>query len=185
MNATENLILVGPMGAGKTSIGKRLAERFGLRFVDVDHAIVERNGASIPVLFENLGEAGFRQRERETLAQILAGEGQLVATGGGAVLDADNRQFMRQRGFVVYLRVGVESQIKRVGRDRNRPLLQVDDREQVLRRLSAMREPLYCEIADLTVNTDGLNPIQATALLVGQLAKQWRRSPGATSEHAA
>lgn len=185
MNPTANLILVGPMGAGKTSIGKRLAERFGLRFVDVDHAIVEQSGASVPVLFENLGEAGFRQREREMLAQILAGEGQLVATGGGAVLDADNRRRMRERGFVVYLRVGVESQLKRVGRDRNRPLLQADDREQVLRDLAAVREPLYREIADLTVDTDGLTPAEATAALVGQLAARWQRSSCPTGEHAA
>ncbi|GAB2503545.1 shikimate kinase [Pseudoxanthomonas sangjuensis] len=185
MNPAANLILVGPMGAGKTSIGKRLAERFGLRFVDVDHAIVEHSGASIPMLFEHVGEAGFRQREREMLAQVLAGEGQLVATGGGAVLDADNRRRMRERGFVVYLRVGVESQLKRVGRDRNRPLLQAADREQVLRDLSAAREPLYREIADLTLDTDGLNPHEATCALVGQLAAQWQRGGHAAGEHAA
>ena len=102
MNPATNLILVGPMGAGKSSIGKRLAERFGLRFVDVDQAIVERTGATIPVLFEHVGEAGFRQRERELLAEILQGEGQLVSTGGGAVIDPDNRRLIRGRGFVFY-----------------------------------------------------------------------------------
>ncbi|MFT3763464.1 MAG: shikimate kinase [Pseudoxanthomonas sp.] len=175
MNPAANLILVGPMGAGKTSIGKRLAERFGLRFVDVDHAIVERSGASIPVLFEHVGEAGFRQREREALAEILDGDGQLVATGGGAVLDADNRRRMRERGFVVWLRAGVDQQLRRVGRDRNRPLLHAGDREQVLRELAAVREPLYREVADLALDTDGLSPGEATCALVGQLATQWRR----------
>ncbi len=175
MNPATNLILVGPMGAGKSSIGKRLAERFGLRFVDVDQAIVERTGATIPVLFEHVGEAGFRQRERELLAEILQGEGQLVSTGGGAVIDPGNRRLIRERGFVVWLRVSVESQLKRVGRDRNRPLLQTGDREQVLRELNAMREPLYREVADLALDTDGLSPVEATCTLVGQLATQWQR----------
>ena len=175
MNPATNLILVGPMGAGKSSIGKRLAERFGLRFVDVDQAIVERTGATIPVLFEHVGEAGFRQRERELLAEILQGEGQLVSTGGGAVIDPGNRRLIRERGFVVWLRVSVESQLKRVGRDRNRPLLQTEDRERVLRELSAAREPLYREVADLALDTDGLSPVEATCTLVGQLATQWQR----------
>lgn len=175
MNPATNLILVGPMGAGKSSIGKRLAERFGLRFVDVDQVIVERTGATIPVLFEHVGEAGFRQRERELLAEILQGEGQLVSTGGGAVIDPGNRRLIRERGFVVWLRVSVDSQLKRVGRDRNRPLLQTEDREQVLRELSAAREPLYREVADLSLDTDGLSPVEATCTLVGQLATQWQR----------
>jgi shikimate kinase len=176
MNPAANLILVGPMGAGKTSIGKRLAERFDLRFVDVDHAVVEHSGASIPMLFEHVGEAGFRQRERDMLMQVLAGEGQLISTGGGAVLSADNRQCISERGFVVYLRVSVESQIARIGRDRNRPLLQADDREQVLRNLAAVREPLYREIADLIFDTDGFGPIDATYTLITQLATQWQRT---------
>ena len=175
MNPATNLILVGPMGAGKSSIGKRLAERFGLDFIDVDQIIVERTGATIPVLFEHVGEAGFRERERETLAQILEGEGLLVSTGGGAVIDPDNRRLMRERGFVVWLRAGVESQLKRVGRDRNRPLLQTADREKTLRELSAVREPLYREVADLALDTDGLSPTEATCALVGQLATQWQR----------
>jgi shikimate kinase len=185
MNPAANLILVGPMGAGKTSIGKRLAERFGLRFVDVDHAIVERSGASIPMLFEHVGEIGFRQREREVLADVLSGEGQLVSTGGGAVLDPDNRRRMRERGYVVYLRVGIEAQLKRVGRDRNRPLLQAGDHERVLRDLAAAREPLYREVADLSLDTDGLNPTEATCALVGQLASKWQRGASAAGEHAA
>lgn len=175
MNPATNLILIGPMGAGKSSIGKRLAERFGLRFVDVDQAIVERTGATIPVLFEHVGEAGFRQRERELLAEILQDEGQLVSTGGGAVIDPDNRRLIRERGFVVWLQVSVDSQLKRVGRDRNRPLLQTENREQVLRELSAAREPLYREVADLSLETDDLSPTEATCALVGRLAVQWQR----------
>ena len=127
MNPAPNLILVGPTGAGKTSIGKRVAERFGLVFVDADQAIVDRTGASIATLFEHVGEAGFREREKATLHELLAGHGQLISTGGGAVLDADNRIRMKQRGYVVYLQVSVEAQLKRLGRCTNRPLLQRPD----------------------------------------------------------
>lgn len=176
MNPAPNLILVGPMGAGKTCIGKRLAERFDLRFVDADQAIVERSGAAITTLFEHVGEAGFRQREKDALAQLLMHEGQLLSTGGGAVLDADSRLRIAQRGFVVYLRVSVEEQLKRLGRDRSRPLLQRGDREQVLRDLAIVREPLYREVADLMLDTDELSPSAAAAGLAGQLAQHWQRS---------
>ena len=180
MNPASNLILVGPMGAGKTCIGRRLAERFDLHFVDADQAIVERSGAAITTLFEHVGEAGFRERESITLAQLLMHDGQVLSTGGGAVLDTDSRQRMRQRGFVVYLRVSVEGQLKRLGRDRSRPLLQRGDREQVLRELAITREPLYREVADMMLDTDGLSPGSAAARLAGQLTQAWQRS-----EHAA
>ncbi|MFI3487883.1 shikimate kinase, partial [Klebsiella pneumoniae] len=139
MNPAPNLILIGPMGAGKTCIGRRLAERFTLDFVDVDQAIVDAAGASIPTIFEHSGEAGFRSHEREALARVLEGRGQLVSTGGGAVLDPGNRALIAQRGFVVYLRVSVNAQLERLARDKGRPLLQRPDREQVLHDLAAHR----------------------------------------------
>ena len=152
MNPAPNLILIGPMGAGKTCIGRRLAERFTLDFVDVDQAIVDATGASIPTIFEHSGEAGFRAHERQALAQVLAGRGQLVSTGGGAVLDPDNRALIAKRGFVVYLRVSVAAQLERLSRDKARPLLQRPDREQVLHDLAAHRDPLY---RDLPNQPDG------------------------------
>ncbi len=174
MNPAPNLILVGPMGAGKTCIGRRLAERFGLEFVDADQAIVEDAGTSIASIFENAGEAAFRAREKRVLASVLQGHGQLVATGGGAVLDAENRALIRERGFVVYLRVSVQAQLRRLHRDRSRPLLVREDREQVLQEMARLRDPLYREIADLAVDTDQFTPVEATAHVVVRLAAQWR-----------
>lgn len=175
MNPAPNLILIGPMGAGKTCIGRRLAERFTLDFVDADQAIVEAAGASIATIFELSGEAGFRQHERQTLQGLLAGRGQLISTGGGAVLDAGNRQAIATRGFVVYLRVSVAAQLERLARDRTRPLLQRPDREQVLLDMAAVRDPLYQSLADLTLDTDLYTPADATAQLVLRLASQWQR----------
>jgi shikimate kinase len=176
MNPAPNLVMVGPMGAGKTSIGRRIAERFSLKFADVDQAVVQTCGISIPAIFEQVGQAGFRERERAALATLLAGEGQVVASGGGAVLDADNRALVKARGFVIYLKVDVETQLRRVARDRNRPLLLTGDRRQVLTELMEVREPLYLEVADLVLQADELTPGEATAALVGRLARQWQRS---------
>ncbi len=175
MNCASNLILVGPMGAGKTSIGRRLAEQLQLAFVDADRDIELRTGAAVGTIFECEGEAGFRVRERAALAGLLAGDGQVIATGGGAVLDAANRERMRQRGFVVHLDVGVDAQLQRLARDRTRPLLQRDDREQVLRELSAARASLYADVADLHFHTDGLTAADAACALLRMLDGSWRR----------
>ena len=179
MNPASNLVLVGPMGAGKTSIGRRLSECFRLAFVDADRDIELRTGAAVGTIFECEGEAGFRARERAALAELLAGDAQLIATGGGAVLDPDNRQRMRERGFVVYLQVGVDGQLQRLARDRTRPLLQRDDREDVLRQLSVVREPLYSEVADLCFDTDGLTSAESASALTRLLEGRWQRSAAA------
>ncbi|HVR81629.1 MAG TPA: shikimate kinase [Luteimonas sp.] len=175
MNPAPNLVLVGPMGAGKSSIGKRLAERFGLAFVDADRDVELRTGAAVGTIFECEGEAGFRARERAALAELLGSHGQLIATGGGAVLDADNRKRMRARGFVVYLQVDVAGQLERLARDRTRPLLQREDREDVLRQLAIAREPLYAEVADLRFDTNGLASNDAACQLARLLAEHWQR----------
>ena len=180
MNPAPNLVLVGPMGAGKSSIGRRLAGRFGLAFVDLDREVEQRTGATIPTIFECEGEAGFRLREREVLADLLAGEGLLLASGGGAVLDPDNRRAMAGRAFVVYLHVEPAEQLRRLARDRTRPLLANGDREQVLRTLASAREPLYREVADLRFDTGGCAPPVAVARLGRLLAQRWQRTACAT-----
>jgi len=182
MNPAPNLVLVGPMGAGKSSIGRRLAGRFGLAFVDADREVEARTGASIPTIFECEGETGFRAREAATLAELLLRDGLVIATGGGAVLDAGSRQRMRERGFVVHLQVSLARQLERLARDRSRPLLAGDDRTDVLRRLTEARAPLYAEVADLCFDTDTLFPPQAAAQLARLLDAQWTRATPAHTD---
>ena len=177
MNPASNLILVGPMGAGKSCIGRRLAEHFGLPFLDADRKIEQRTGASVATIFDCEGEPGFRARERAALAEALTAEGVLLATGGGAVLDADNRRLLRERGFVVHLHVSVDQQLQRLARDHTRPLLAGDDRAQVLHDLAASRTPLYAEIADLGFDTDHLTANDAATQLAELLDRHWWR-PG-------
>jgi shikimate kinase len=175
MNPAPNLALVGPMGAGKSAIGRLLGERLGLRFADLDHEVEAAAGAPIPTIFECAGEAGFRERERASLQSLLAGEGLVLATGGGAVLDADNRRLLRERCFVVHLHLDVPAQLQRLARDRSRPLLQRPDREQALRELASIRGPLYAGIADLRFDTGDDNAAHAAGTLAGLLAARWRR----------
>lgn len=175
MNPAANLALIGPMGSGKSCIGRRLAERFGLRFVDADREIEANTGVSIATIFEIEGEAGFRARERGVLAELLAGAESVIATGGGAILDADTRQLLRERSFVVHLDADVEQLLARLARDRSRPLLAGDDREQVLRDLVAVRAPLYAKTADLRFETGEHPPAEAAARLGHLLETCWQR----------
>ncbi|GAB3747894.1 shikimate kinase [Lysobacter olei] len=180
MNPAANLVLVGPMGAGKTTLGRALAARLGLGLRDVDLAVEHEAGDSVAAIFAREGEAGFRAREKAALAKLLAEEGVLIATGGGAVLDAESRQAMRERAFVVYLPVDVATQLARLADDRDRPLLARPDRGQVLQDLAAARTPLYRNVADLVFDTTGLTPDQATTRLAEQLGTHWMRQ-GATA----
>jgi len=179
MKPAPNLVLIGPMGAGKTSIGRRLADRLGLAFVDADQRLEEVTGATVPLIFEHEGEAGFRQREALLIADLMQGQGQLIATGGGAVLSPDNRRHLRERGFVVYLMVGIEHQLKRLARDRTRPLLADGDRRAKLAALAAVRGPLYEQSADLSFDSDGLAVSVAVDRLCTQLQAQWQRAEAA------
>jgi shikimate kinase len=179
MNPAPNLVFVGPMGAGKTSIGKRLAQQLGLAFVDADHRLEEVTGAPVPLIFECEGEAGFRARESALIAELCAGSGQLIATGGGAVLSAETRRCLREHGFVVYLQVGIDQQLQRLARDRSRPLLAGGDKQETLNALAQVREPLYREVADLVFDSDGLSLAHAADRLHGLVEARWQRAMAA------
>jgi shikimate kinase/3-dehydroquinate synthase len=158
------------MGAGKTTIGRILARKLGKRFIDSDHEIEARTGASIPWIFEIEGEESFRRREAEVIRDLTAQEGIVLATGGGAVLNAVNRSCLRERGTVIYLRANVSSIILRTAHDKNRPLLQTADPRKRLEELSAQREPLYREIADLVIDTGRPNVQSMVQTILAQLA---------------
>ena len=155
MKQPKNLFLVGPMGAGKSAVGRQLARLMHLDFADSDDEIENRTGVDISFIFEKEGEEGFRKREVKVIDELSQREGVVLATGGGAVMNPDNRNRLGARGFVVYLYTSVEQQLDRTSRGRNRPMLENQDRESVLRELMEVRDPLYREIADLTVDTDG------------------------------
>jgi shikimate kinase len=150
-----NIILVGPMGSGKSAVGRLLAQRLDLALVDSDAEIEARTGVDIAYIFEREGEAGFRCREAEVLDDITQRPGVLVATGGGAVLDARTRARLRSRGCVVYLRTSVDQQLARTRRGAQRPLLMSPDPRGTLERLMGQRAALYEEVADVIVDTDG------------------------------
>jgi shikimate kinase len=150
-----NVFLVGPMGSGKSAVGRELARRLGLAFIDSDDEIEARTGVDIPYIFEREGEAGFRSREVEIIDDLTRRDRVLLATGGGAVLDPRNRERLRARGRVVYLRTSVDQQLSRTRRGNARPLLMNPDPRGTLARLYAERAPLYTEVADIVVDTDG------------------------------
>jgi shikimate kinase len=143
------------MGAGKSAVGRQLARMLHMKFVDSDDEIEARTGVDIPFIFEKEGEAGFRKREARVIDDLSRMDGIVLATGGGAVIDADSRSKLGARGFVVYLHASVRQQLVRTRKGRERPLLEQADPETVLERLMAERDPLYREIADLVVATDG------------------------------
>ncbi|MEA2080022.1 MAG: shikimate kinase AroK [Pseudomonadota bacterium] len=150
-----SFFLVGPMGAGKSTIGRQLARCLKLKFIDSDREIEIRTGVDIPLIFELEGESGFRKREQKVIDELTAKPGIMLATGGGAVMNKLNRQHLASRGRVIYLHTSVEQQLQRTAHDRNRPLLQTANPKQKLQALMDVRDPLYREIADWTIETDG------------------------------
>jgi shikimate kinase len=170
----ENIYLVGLMGAGKTTLGRSLAKRLGLRFVDTDKEIELRTGVSIPTIFEIEGEEGFRKRESQVIAETAAKNDAVVATGGGSVLREENRGVMRANGFVVYLNVPPQMLWERTRHDKNRPLLQVADPLSKLSRLFTVRDPLYREVADFVVDGDRMSAQGILQQLLKELAERWK-----------
>lgn len=155
MKQPQNLFLVGPMGAGKSAVGRQLAKLLHLDFFDSDQEIENRTGVDIPFIFEKEGEEGFRKREARVIDDLSARQGIVLATGGGAILDPSNRSRLGARGYVIYLHTTVRQQLERTQRGRSRPLLDTEDPGQVLESLMEVRDPLYREIADMVVETDG------------------------------
>ncbi|WP_353618219.1 shikimate kinase AroK [Pantoea sp. Cy-639] len=164
-------MLVGPMGAGKSTIGRLLAKELRLLFKDSDKEIELRTGANIPWIFDKEGEPGFRDREQAMIAELSALDGVVLATGGGAVMRDANRAALRAGGRVIYLHASVEQQVGRTSRDRNRPLLRTANPEATLRTLLETRDPLYREIADLVVETDERPPRMVVLDILERLQK--------------
>jgi len=165
-----SVFLIGPMGSGKTAVGRQLARALQLPFHDSDAEIERRTGVDIPFIFEKEGEAGFRQREREAIGTLTALEGIVLATGGGAVLLPDNRRNLAERGRVVYLQTSVAQQADRVRHGRNRPMLASGDPGVRLGELMDVRAPLYAEIADIVVSTDGRRVSNVAEQVLRELA---------------
>jgi shikimate kinase len=153
MKYKGNIFLIGPMGAGKTTIGRLLAKSLGMRFFDSDKEIEQRTGVSIPMIFEYEGESGFRRREAEALSDLTRMSPIVLATGGGSVLLPENQRILQQHGFVVYLQCSVEKQLERTQKDTNRPLLQTDNPKARLEELLKVRDPIYQTVANLAIDT--------------------------------
>ena len=157
------------MGAGKTTVGKQLAHVLGMEFIDSDYEIQRRTGVDIPTIFEFEGEDGFRKREHAVIEELTALEGVVMATGGGAVLDEQNRRMLSARGFVVYLQCTPEQQYERTYRDKNRPLLQIEDPLAKLKSLMEQREPYYRQTADLIIVSDRRNALSVAREIQAKL----------------
>lgn len=155
MKMSGSFFLVGPMGAGKSTIGRQLSRSLGLEFIDSDREIEKRTGVDIPLIFELEGEKGFRKRERDIIRELTSKQSIILATGGGAILDPVNRENLASSGTVIYLKTSVDQQLQRTAHDRNRPLLQTDNPRRKLEELMAIREPLYLDTAHWIIDTDG------------------------------
>jgi len=169
MAEKRNIFLIGPMGAGKSTIGRQLAKSLHLEFFDSDHEIERRTGADIAWVFELEGEEGFRDREEKMISELTENTGIVLATGGGSILSKENRNRLSARGVVVYLKTNIEKQVARTQRDKRRPLIaEADDPRAVLEALAEIRDPLYEEIADITIETDE----QSAKLVANQIIEQ-------------
>ena len=167
----RNIFFVGPMGAGKTTIGRQLAKQLKRDFYDSDREIEQRTGVSIPLIFELEQEEGFRKREQAMIDELTQLENIVLATGGGAVLAPENRNHLSTRGYVIYLYAPISQLLRRTSNDKNRPLLQTENPRQKLEQLMAVRDPLYREVADTVIKTDNL-PVKQVVKQIIQLSRE-------------
>ncbi len=167
-----NIVLVGPMGVGKTTIGRHLAKNLKMRFVDSDREIERQMGVDVPLIFELEGESGFRKRESSVIEALTSQRDLVLATGGGAVLDARSRELMRRNSVVVYLSADVDRLLERTAKDTNRPLLQTDNPRERIQELLAFRGPLYQEVADFMVNTGNRTVKTVIKEILAQIPKK-------------
>lgn len=176
MSVAGNIFLVGPMGSGKSTVGRHLAALLGKEFLDSDHEIERRTGVSIPLIFEIEGEAGFRRREAQVIEELTGRDQLVLATGGGAVLSEDNRTRLRERGTVVYLHADLDTLVERTRRDRGRPLLQTPDPRGKMVELMEHREPLYRNTAHLVIHTGERSALSVAREIAAQLKSLKRRA---------
>ncbi len=167
-----NIVLVGPMGVGKTTIGRQLAKSLRLKFKDSDREIEKRTGVDIPLIFELEGEEGFRRREAGMIEELSVQRGLVIATGGGAVINPLNRDVLSQNAAVIYLSADIEQLLERTSKDAKRPLLQTENPEQRIRELLMQRDPLYREVANIVVNTGG----RSVKAVIKEIV-EWLESP--------
>jgi len=172
----DNIFLVGPMGSGKTTVGRYLAKALKLEFVDSDHVIEQRTGADIPWIFDIEGEPGFRRRERAVIEELTRRHGIVLATGGGAVIDPLNRVDLTAHGVVVFLQASVDKILSRTAASHNRPLLRAENPRARVEELLAARDPLYREIADIIINTDRRG-VKSTVNLILEHLRQTTGTP--------
>jgi shikimate kinase len=177
MDRRENIFLIGPMGVGKSTIGRLLATALNMPFHDSDREIEFVTGADIPWIFDVEGEQGFRIREVRMIDTLTQREGIILATGGGAILAPESRRNLHSRGTVVYLRASVAQQLERTGKDKNRPLLQTENPLAKIKELIKIREPLYRETAHVTIDTSRRSPRSVSTEIVRQLQERWAAEP--------
>ncbi|MCK5663480.1 MAG: shikimate kinase AroK [Thiotrichaceae bacterium] len=165
----NNIILIGPMGAGKTTIGRQIAKIFSYDFYDSDREIEERTGASIPLIFDLEGEEGFRKREINVIANLCTKKHIVLATGGGAILKKENQDALKRSGTIVYLSADIDDLLERTAKDKNRPLLQADNPKAILKKILIDREPIYSKLADIILITNKMTVHTAVKELESKL----------------
>ena len=169
----SNIVFIGPMGSGKSTIGRRVADALSMEFVDCDHELEQRLGVDVNLIFDIEGEAGFRERETRMLKELGNRANTIIATGGGVVMSEENCAIIGQQGLVVYLELSVDAQLERLYLDKKRPLLQTPDRRQKLEGLAASRNPIYEALADLTIHSTSRSLVNMTRLVSKAILEQW------------